>query len=144
MDSTPQTRVPRPQHQSDPAYVSGHLIPASDQILPPPPRGLLSPGSEDPDIPSERPSPYQNNAEAPEVAGLVVALLGQQLGGGVLQREAGSLHGPRGALRAQAREPEVDDLHRGPGRVIGVQDVLRGRRGGRQNPALGAEALPMR
>lgn len=55
--NTHQTRMPRPQYQSDPTYVSGHLlIPASDLILPPPPRGLLSPGSEDPDIPSEMPS----------------------------------------------------------------------------------------
>lgn len=68
---------------------------------------------------------YQDDPEAPEVAGLVVAGAVEELGGGVLQREAGRLQGGASG-RAQAREAEVHELQ---GRVLPFvreQHVLSG------------------
>lgn len=67
---------------------------------------------------------YQDDPEAPEVAGLVVAGALKELGRGVLQGEAGRLQGcaPR---RAEAGEPKVDDFERRVLALVREQHVLR-------------------
>lgn len=69
---------------------------------------------------------YQDDPEAPEVAGLVVAGALEELGRGVLQGEAGRLQG--GAPRwAEAGEPKVNDFEHRVLAIVREQHVLDGK-----------------
>lgn len=68
---------------------------------------------------------HQDDAQAPEVAGLVVAVVVQELGRGVVQSEAGRLEGLV-VRRLEAGKPEVNDFNVQVVIFIREQQILQG------------------
>lgn len=68
---------------------------------------------------------YQDDAEAPQVAGFIISSSLEKLRRRVLQREAGSLQGGA-AGGAEPGEPKVYDFQRGVLPLVCKQHVLQG------------------